>query len=450
MIVTKKHLSRRTVLRGLGVTIALPLLDSMVPALTALRATAAAPVRRLGAFYIPMGANMAEWTPASDGTAFDLPTALLPMAPFREHMIVLTGLNSEEAKIRAGEAGGSHARGQSAWLTGVRARKTDGPDFRLGTSLDQIAAQHMGQATQFTSLELGIERSDIVGACDSHYTCIYTSTIAWRGPTTPLPTEINPRQLFERLFGDADSTDPQARLARIRHDKSILDSLSAELRQLELQLPLPDRTKITEYLDGVRDVERRIQKAEEQGSRELPVVERPAAAPASYVAHAKLMLDLLVLAYQIDMTRVATFMLGRELSGRAYREIGIAEGHHSLSHHANNPDKLTLQAKLNSFHLQQFAYFLEKMKSTADGDGSLLDHTLLLYGSGMSDSQQHFTGNLPTLLVGGNGLDIRFGRHNRYSEDTPLANLHLTLLEKMGVQIEQLGDSTGSLNLLSV
>jgi hypothetical protein len=450
MIVTKKHLARRAVLRGLGVTIALPLLDGMVPALAAIRNTAAAPARRLGAFYIPMGANMAAWTPATEGADFAMPSALGPLIPLREHVLVLTGLNSEEAKIRPGEAGGTHARTQSTWLTGVRAKKTDGPDFRLGTSMDQIAAQEVGQATQLTSLELGLEATDVVGACDSLYTCVYTSTLAWRTPTTPLPTETNPRMVFERLFGDSDSTDAKARSARMRENSSILDSLSSDLRQLETKLGVPDRTKVDEYLDGIRDIERRVQKAEEQGSRELPVVERPSGVPASYEQHAKLMFDLLVLAYQTDLTRVATFMMAHELSGRAYPEIAIAEGHHPLSHHGNNPEKLAMQAKLNSFHLKQFAYFLEKMKSTPDGDGSLLDHTIMLYGSGMSDSNAHQNSNLPTLLVGGRGLDMRFGRHIRYSADTPLANLQLLILEKMGVRVEKFGDSTGTLNLLSV
>jgi hypothetical protein len=449
-IATKKHLQRRSVLRGLGIAVALPLLDGMVPAFAALRNTAAAPVRRLGAFYIPMGANMAAWTPATEGDGFELSPSLAPLENFREHVLVLTGLNSEEAKIRAGEAGGNHARSQATWLTGVRAKKTDGPDFRVGTSMDQLAAQRVGDATQLASLELGIESGDIVGACDSLYTCVYTSTLAWRTPTTPLPTETNPRMVFERLFGDSDSTDPRARLVRIRHNASILDSVSADLQQLNRQLATPDRTKINEYLEGVRDVERRIQKAEEQSSRQLPVVERPAGVPESYEEHARLMFDLLILAFQTDMTRVATFMLGRELSGRAYPEIGIAEGHHPLSHHGNNPEKLAIQAKLNSFHLKQFAYFIDKMKSTPDGDGSLLDHSMLLYGSGMSNSQAHQMSDLPTLLVGGTGLGWRFGRHLRYPPDTPLTNLQLTLLEKMGVRIEQFGDSTGALHLLSV
>ena len=450
MIATKTHLSRRTVLRGLGAAVALPLLDGMVPAFAALRTTAAVPARRLAAVYAAMGANMAQWTPATEGPGFDLTPILQPLAPVRDQVLVLTGLDSEQAQNRPGDSGGIHSRSQSAWLTGVRAKRTDGPDFRLGTSMDQIAAKEAGRATQLTSLELSLESGDVVGSCDYAYTCAYTSTLSWSTPTTPLPTEINPRAVFERMFGDADSTDSATRLARLHHRASLLDSVRADLTTLERKLMPRDRAKVSEYLDAVRNIERRIQKAEEQSARELPVVEQPIGVPDSYEAHAELMFDLLLLALQSDLTRVATFVMSRELSGRSYPEIGISEGHHPLSHHQNNPEKLAKQAKLNVFQVKLFASFVEKLRATEDGDGSLLDHTMLHYGSGMSDSNLHWPNNLPILLVGGQGLGVPSGRHLRYAAGTPLTNLHLTLLERMGVPIEKFGDSTGKLDLLSL
>ncbi len=447
MVVLKKHLARRTVLRGAGAALALPFLDCMTPAFGAPHTPT---VKRLGAFYMPMGAHMAVWTPKTEGADFEMTAPLAPLEPFRRNLLVLSGLNSEEAKIRVGEAGGTHARSQSAWLTGVRAKKTEGTDFRLGPSMDQIAAEALGRETQLTSIELGIESNEVVGACDSLYTCVYTSTLAWKSPTQPVPTEINPRRVFERLFGDSDSTDARSRLSGIRRSRSVLDSLSTDLRQLTATLAAPDRAKMDEFLGGVRDIERRIQKAEEQQGRELPVLDRPAGVPASYEEHMHMMLDLLLLAFQTDMTRVVTFMLSRELSGRAYPEIGIAEGHHALSHHGNNAEKLAMQAKLNAFHLKQMAYFLDRMTRTQDGDGSLLDHSLFVFGSGMSNSQMHQNSNLPTLLLGGSATGITFGRHLRFPPDTPITNLFRAMLDKAGVRPERFGDSTGPLNLATL
>jgi hypothetical protein len=448
MIVTGAHLSRRTVLRGAGAAVALPLLDAMVPALVPTARTAAAPVMRFGAFYVAMGMQMNQWTPAAEGTTFELPPILSAIAPHRDQLLVLTGLDDEEAQNRPGDSGGIHSRSQSTWLTGVRAKRTDGPDFRVGTSVDQIIAKAIGGDTQLNSLEMTLEAGDVVGSCDYSYTCAYTSTVAWRTPTTPLPTELNPRAVFETLFGDADSTDARARLARIRDNASLLDSVSADLARMDRKLGARDRTKVAEYLDALRAVEKRIQKAEEQSARELPVVEQPVGVPASYEEHAKLMFDLLLLAYQTDLTRVSTFMLSRELSGRSYPEIGITEGNHPLSHHQNDPEKTAKQAKLNTFHMKLYAYFLDKMKATPDGDGSLLDHTVMLYGSGMSDSNLHWPGNLPTLIVGGRKLGIPTGRHVKFPGGTPLANLHLALMDKFGVRMESFGDSKGRLSVL--
>ena len=446
MIVTKKCLPRRTVLRGLGATIALPLLDGMVPALAALRHTAAQPVRRFGAVYVGMGMNMKEWRPPEQ-EALQLSPILQPLAPFQDRLLVVSGLDSKEAD---GTDGGPHPRVQTSWLTGARAKPTEGVDLRAGISLDQIVAREFGQKTQLASLELGLESVDLLGTCFLGYSCAYNNTIVWRTPTTPLPMENNPRAVFERLFGVAESTDPRARLAYVQKSSSILDSVTQEVAELQRGIGPGDRTKLTEYLEAVRDIERRLQRAEEQVDQELPVVEKPMGIPASFEEHCKLMFDLLTLAFQTDLTRVSTFLMVREASVRSYPEIGISDSHHPLSHHQNNPEKLAKLAKLNLFHMTMFAAFLEKLQSTPDGDGSLLDHTLLLYGSGMSDSNLHLPKQVPTLVVGGKEHGITGSRHLQCPDGTPLANLELTLLEKLGLQVERFGDSTGELNLLSV
>ena len=446
MMITKKHLSRRTVLRGLGATIALPLLDGMVPAMAAIRNTAAAPVRRFGAVYAPMGMNMEKWWPASEG-GLELSPILQPLAPFKNRTLVVSGLDNKEADARDG---GPHPRVQTAWLTGAQANRSEGADVRAGISMDQVIAKEYATETQLASLELALEGVDLLGACTLGYSCAYTSTISWRGATLPLPMENNPRAVFERLFGGSDSTDKQARLVQIQKQASILDSVTDKIAHLETGIGPSDHVKLSEYLDAVRDVERRIQKAEEQIDQDLPVVEQPVGIPSSFEAHARLMYDLLLLAFQVDLTRVATFLLGREQSSRSWPEIGVPDPWHGMSHHQDNPEQLEKQAKVNTFHLQQFAYFLEKLQSTPAGDGSLLDQTMLLYGSGMSNSNTHYMYNLPTVLVAGKSLNIKGGRHVRYPRGTPLMNLHLTLLDKMGVPVERLGDSTGELHLLSV
>ncbi|MDP6579782.1 MAG: DUF1552 domain-containing protein [Vicinamibacterales bacterium] len=449
MIITKRYLPRRTVLRGLGATLALPLLDGMVPALAPLRATAAQPVRRLGAIYVPNGVEMRAWTPTAQGTTLELSSILEPLAPVRDQVCVLSGLADKPAIPREGEGVGDHARAAATWLTAVHAKKTEGPDIRAGVSMDQIAARELGKETQLASLELAIDSVEVLGACDQGYSCAYANTIAWRNPTTPLPMENNPRAVFERLFGAADSTDAAARLARRRQDRSILDFVTGEATQLGRRLGAGDRRKIDQYLDAVRDVERRIQKAEEQSDREIPVVEQPIGIPGTFETHARLMFDLLTLAYQTDLTRVSTFMFGREVSGRSFPEIGVPGGHHGYSHHQNDPENLAMLAKINTHHIAQFGYFLEKLRATPDGDGSLLDHSLLVYGAGISDGNLHFHLDLPTLLAGGGAGHLKGGRHLEYPRETPLANLHVTVLDKLGIPVEQFGDSTGQLDYLS-
>ncbi|HEY7169249.1 MAG TPA: DUF1552 domain-containing protein [Vicinamibacterales bacterium] len=450
MFVSRIHLPRRAFLRGLGATIALPLLDGMVPALSALAQTAARPVRRLGVVYAPNGMNIWRWRPATEGAAFELTPVLEPLAPFRSQLLVLSGLSNQQADAVPGEGGGDHSRGQAAFLTGVHAKKTQGPDFQAGVSMDQIAARELANDTQLASLELALESNDLVGGCELGLSCAYTGTLSWRGPTSPVPVEIDPRAIFERLFGSSDTTDPKARLERLQTERSILDSVTSDLQRLQRRVGASDRTKVADYLDSVRDIERRIQKAEEQSGRQLPLVEQPAGVPASFEEHARLMFDLMALAYQTDLTRVCTFMIGREQSTRTYPEIGVPEPHHPISHHQQRPEYLEKLAKINVFHLKIFASFLEKLRATRDGDRTLLDQVMLVYGSGLSNPDDHNHHDLPILLAGGGAGQLRGGRHIKYPLDTPLANLHLTLLDKMGVPIERLGDSTGKIELLSV
>ena len=449
MIITKRYLPRRTVLRGLGASLALPLLDGMVPALSAQRATAANPVRRLGAIYVPNGVEMRAWIPAAEGR-LELSPILAPLEPVRDQLCVLSGLADKPAIPREGEGVGDHARAAATWLTGVHATKTEGPNIRAGVSMDQIAARELGKQTQLSSLELAIDSVEVLGACDQGYSCAYTNTIAWRNATTPLPMENNPRAVFERLFGAADSTDPSARLARLRQDRSILDFVTSEANGLDNKLGAGDRLKMDQYLDAVRDVERRIQRAEEQSDREIPVVEQPVGIPDTFEAHARLMFDLLALAYQTDLTRVSTFMFGKEVSGRSFPEIGVPGGHHGYSHHQNDPNNLAMLAKINTHHIAQFGYFLEKLRDTPDGDGSLLDHSLFVYGAGISDGNLHFHLDLPTLLVGGGAGHLEGGRHLQYPSETPLTNLHVSVLDKLGLPMEKFGDSSGPLPYLAV
>ncbi len=444
MIVMKKSLPRRTFLRGMGVTMALPLLDAMTPALSA----SAKPVVRLGFVYVPNGIIMNKWTPTGEGTDFQFASTMKPLESFRERLLVLSGLAQVTGRA-LGDGAGDHARAGATFLTGVHPKKTE-VNIQAGISADQIAAKEFGRYTQFASLELGIESNQLAGGCDSGYSCAYSNTISWRSATTPLPIENNPRALFERLFGDGESTDAAARLALLNTQRSILDYVSGSLHRLGNTLGPTDRTKLNEYMDAIRDIERRIQKAEQQNAAlKLPVMERPTAIPEEFEDHVRMVMDLQVLAYQTDMTRVITLMMAREGSNRPYRSIGISDGHHNLTHHQNDADKIAKVTKVNEVHVKMFAYLLERLKATPDGDGNLLDHSMIMYGSSISDGNLHTHHDLPIVVAGGGAGQVKGNRHLVFPKDTPLNNLLLSMLDKAGVPIEKFGDSTGRLDCLA-
>ncbi|MCZ6491099.1 MAG: DUF1552 domain-containing protein [Acidobacteria bacterium] len=454
MMIFKKVIPRRTFLRGAGATLALPLLDGMVPAFAGALDATAKPAVRLSIVFVPNGRIMDHWTPQgtpqAEGSHFELPSTLKPLAPFQDRLLVLSELASKpnEQLLRSsiGVDAGPHATASGIFLTGVYPQ----PNGQAGISMDQIAAKELGKHTQLASLELSLESGETGGGGDGADSDAYLNTMSWRSATTPLPVENNPRRVFERLFGESDSTDPAERLRRMQQDRSILDIVTGQVSRLAAGLGSGDRAKLTEYLEAIRDVERRIHMAEKTGSRELPLMERPAGMPADYEEHARLMFDLQVLAYQSDMTRVITFAMAREKSERAYREIGLEEGHHALTHHGYNAAMMAKCIRIETYQSRQFAYFLEKMRSTPDGDGSLLDHSVILFASSISDGHTHFRGNLPVVLAGGAAGRIKGGRHIRYAKDTPLANLFMTILDMTGVRVENFGDSTGKLELLSV
>ena len=440
MMITRKALPRRSFLRAIGAAVPLPLLDAMVPAMTALAATPARPVRRLGFVYVPMGAHMPKWTPRGEGPLTELSPILSSLAPFQNRITVLTNLELKNAY-----SVGNHATANAAFLSAARAKMTEGSDYELGTTVDQIAAKQIGKETPLPSLELAMDLLTTIGNCDNGYACVYQNNLSWSSPTTPLPAEAHPRLVFERLFGDGGSASD--RRAELRKNASILDWVNEDISRLRSKLGPGDRTKVSEYLDTVREVERRIQKAERQtADSALPDLDRPVGVPASYGDHAKLMFDLQVLAMQGDMTRVITFQLARETSNRTYPEAGVNDPHHPVSHHGNDPDKLEKLAKINAYHMSLFAYFLDKLKSTRDGEGSLLDHSVILCGSGMGNPDVHDHVNLPILVAG--GAAGAGGRHIRYKEPTPLANLHLTLLDKVGVRLDSFADSRGKIHEL--
>jgi hypothetical protein len=375
---------------------------------------------------------------------------LKPLAPFRDQLVVVTGLANKPAFPEIGEGTGDHVRASATFLTGVHPKKTEGPDIRAGISMDQIAAQALGQETPLSSLELCLDSNELIGACEAGYSCAYANTLSWRNPTTPLPMENQPRAVFERLFGDSDNTTQAARRARIAADRSVLDSLVQEVDTMQRRLAPGDRARLAQYLDAIRDVERRIQRAERQSTIELPQMDRPSGGiPPTFAEHAKTMFDLQVLAYQCDVTRVVTFMMSREVSPRTYVEIGIPDPHHGLSHHQNNPVSMEKLARINTLHTDQLAYFLGRLKATPDGDGTLLDHIVVLYGCGISNSNMHTHDNLPILVAGGGAGALKGGRHLTVTKDTPLTNLQLTLLNKLDVPVDGLGDSTGRLELIS-
>jgi hypothetical protein len=443
MIITKVSLPRRTFLRGLGATLALPLLDGMVPALSAMSRTAAAPVRRMGFVYVPNGVNLAKWAVTGTGTNFEFSPTLSPLAPFRDQLTILSGLDCDPGESWA-EGTGDHARPQPAWLSATHPKKAEAL-VRGGTSIDQIVAQELGDQTQLKSLELAIERTDLSGSCsDSGFGCIYTQTLSWRTPTAPIPMDNNPRTVFERMFGEG--TTAAERLAKMRSNRSILDTIPEELARLQKRLSPSDKRRIDEYLYSIRDVERRIQKAEEQSAKlEMLLPDRPAGAPDSFAEHCKLMFDLQVLAYQADVTRVTTFLTGQEFTMRTYPEIGVPDAFHSTSHHQENPEKLEKLARIDTYHVQLFTYFLEKLRATPDGEGSLLDHSMILYGGGLSDGNVHAHVNLPLVVAGGAAGRLKGGRHIQYPKGTPMANLLVSLVNTMDVPLQSIGDSTGPL-----
>ncbi|MCS7023322.1 MAG: DUF1552 domain-containing protein [Bryobacteraceae bacterium] len=437
MIVTRKALSRRTLLRGAGAAVALPLLDAMMPAMTALAASPAKPVRRIGYVYMPMGATISAWTPPGDNLKV-LSPSLQSLVNVADYVTVLTNLELRNAYP------GTHATSNASFLSCAKAKWTESSDYFLGTTADQIAAQQIGQQTKLPSLELAMDLLRTVGQCDNGYACVYQNNLSWASPTTPLPAEAHPRVVFERLFGDGGSSAD--RLAELRQQSSLLDWVRDDIVRLQKQLGPADRRRVNDYLESVREVERRIQKAEAATQEaQLPDLDRPVGVPAAYADHARLMFDLQVLALQGDVTRVISFQLARETSNRAYPEIGVPEAHHPLTHHGGDPEKMAKVAKINAFHVSLFAWFLEKLKATPDGDGNLLDHCVYLYGSGMGNPDLHDHVNLPILVAGGLAGRRPGGRHIRYETPAPLANLHLTLLDRAGVKLEAFADSTGKI-----
>lgn len=442
-----KRLARRTFLRGIGATIALPVLDAMTPAFAATTRLASNTPRRMAFVYVPNGIIMKDWTPEALGTQFELPRILKPLEPLRRQVTVLSGLTHNTGRA-LGDGPGDHARAAASFLTGVHPKKTAGADIQSGISVDQIAAQKIGSATRFASLELGCEDGRLVGNCDSGYSCAYSNSISWRTTSTPMPPEINPRAVFERLFGDADET-AEARAKRLSYNKSILDFVRDDTQRLQGDLGRTDRRKLDEYLDAVREIERRIELAEHDSTQFVPTIEKPAGVPVEFADHVKLMFDLMTLAFQADMTRISTFMMCREGSTRTYREIGVSDAHHPLTHHRNNPEWIEKVTKINCFHLEQFAYFVNKLKSTPDGDGTLLDRVMVVYGSGLADGNQHTHADLPVLLAGAGNGAVRPGRHVRYPKETPMNNLYVAMLDHMGVTPEHIGDSTGELEHLT-
>ena len=436
MFISKMSLPRRTFLRGVGATVALPLLDAMVPAFTAIGRTAAAPRLRFGAIYVPNGIIMNQWTPATVGTGFELPPTLQPLQPFQNKLTVVSNT------YRGGEA--DHAVACAAWLSGAVPKKTEGQDFRLSMTIDQIVAKQVGADMAFPSIELATEDfTGYVGGCSPGYSCAYMNTLAWATPTTPLPTEINPRVVFKRLFG-RPGTNAQ-RATWVKRDRSILDSITEDANDLQRMIGSQDRLRLTQYLDNVREIERRIQKTEAQNGTQVTSIDAPVGVPESYEEHVGLLFDLLAVAYQADLSRVFTFMLAREASGKSYPNLGITDTHHAISHHGEKPAKIAEHAKLNLYHVSLFAKFLEKLDATPDGDGSLLDHAAIFYGSGMSNGNAHSDGPLPVIALG--GALGKGHRHIRTAEKAPIGNLWMSVADKFGAPVQTVGDSTGEIAL---
>jgi hypothetical protein len=453
---TTSALPRRTFLKGLGTVMTLPVLESLLPRAAAAAAVAQAAPRRMAFIYVPNGANMADWTPKAVGTDFELPMILEPLKDLRSDLNVLSGLG-QKSGFAGPDGAGDHARASATYLTSTRIRKTNGADIKAGISVDQAAAIKAGQFTRLPSLELGCDRGQLSGNCDSGYSCAYSFNISWKGEATPMPPEVDPRLAFERLFASGDPNESaESRARRERYQKSILDFVLEDANQLKRQLGRTDQRKVEEYLSSVRELERRIEMAE-KAQKELPGFTKPTGIPrladnkekVDFQAHSRLMFDLMTLAFQTDTTRIATFVLKHDGSNDPYPQIGVSEGHHDLSHHQKDEEKKAKIAKINRYHMEQFAYFLNRLKSIKEGEGTLLDSCMITYGSGLADGNQHAHNDLPLIMAGRGGGTITTGRHVRFPKDTPLANLFLSMMERMGVNAERFGDSTGRLSQLT-
>lgn len=440
------HLSRRTVLRGLGVSVALPWLEAMFPSSLFAAAGPVKAPRRMAFLYVPNGIHMQDWKPTQEGTNFELPATLKPLEPFKDQLLVLTGLTCDKARPN-GDGPGDHARAMSAFLTGCQPRKTAGANIKAGISADQVAALKVGKATKFASLEIGCEGGRQAGNCDSGYSCAYSSTISWRGEASPVAKETNPRQVFQRLFSVQDKSTDQQALKQALYRRSLLDYVADDARSLKNLLGTNDQRKLDEYLSGVREIEQRLARVEKDNDFQgLPEgVRPPTGVPRSMQEHLRLLADMMVLAFQADLTRICTFVFANEGSNRPYREIDISEGHHDLSHHGRKPEKMAKIQKINHFHIQQLAYLLGRLQAIREGEGTLLDSCMLAYGSGNSDGNRHNHDDLPILLLGKGGGTLKTGRHVVYPRNTPLNNLWLSMLDRMDVSIDRLGDSTGRL-----
>jgi hypothetical protein len=446
MIITGKHIQRRSFLKGVGVAIGLPMLDAMVPALSAASKLPKSPTR-MSFVYVPNGVVMDHWTPATIGANFEMDGILKPLLPYQNQTLVISGLMDNNGNA-LGDGGGDHARAASSFLTASHPKKTEGADIHVGVSADQVVAEFVGSGTRLSSLQLGLDDSRTVGHCDSGYSCAYTNSVSWKSPTTPLPPEANPRAVFERLFGAIDTTiDPATRARRARYRNSLLDMTRDETQSLVSTLGASDKRKVDEYLDSIREVEKQIQMAEKDDRNVAPSMDEPEGIPAVYADHAKLLYDLQALAFQSDLTRVTTMVMGREGSVRTYDEIGVPEPHHPLSHHRNAPEALAKLTKINTFHVELFAQFIARLKAMPDGDGNLLDRSLILYGCGIADSNRHTHEKLPVLIMGGANGGVETGRHIATKEDTPVANVFLSMMDRMGVEKDSFGDSTGKLEI---
>lgn len=445
----RKHLNRRLFLRGAGAAIALPYLDAMVPAFAAARRLESDTPRRLAFVYIPNGVIQEAWTPLATGADFEFTRVLKPLEPYREDLLVLSGLTHNNGRA-LGDGAGDHARAASSFLTGIHPKKTAGADIQLGISVDQVAANAIGDQTRYASLELGIEPGRLAGNCDSGYSCAYSNSISWRGEQTPNPPEIDPSLVFDRMFGDIEAPlSPEIRARRAARQRSVLDHVLSEANRLRGSVGATDRQKLDEYFSSVRDVEKRISNHGQQGEAPQPEMARPQGIPANYADHAQLMFDLMALAFQADLTRVSTFMMGREGSNLTYPDVGVSRAHHGMTHHRGDPSKIEDITKVNAYHVGQFAQFIDKLALIKDGDGRLLDNMMVVYGSGIGDGNRHTHHDLPVLLAGSGGGTLSPGRHVRYAEETPMNNLYLSLLDRVGVRPETLGDGTGELDRLS-